>query len=74
MSTRRGYASSRTTPGIEGGGPLDFVLVLGGGSSAVLITLARIKDERKGMVLRLPIRTDVTVPIKEHLIVELYSK
>ena len=32
------------------------------------------KDERKGVVLRLPIRSDVTVPIEEHLIVELYSK
>lgn len=32
------------------------------------------KKERKGIVTRLPIRTDVTVPIEEHLIVELYSK
>ncbi len=32
------------------------------------------KTERKGIVLRLPIRTDVTVPVEEHLIVELYSK
>lgn len=32
------------------------------------------KGDRKGVVLRLPIRSDVTVPIEEHLIVELYSK
>ena len=32
------------------------------------------KDERKGIVLRLPVRSDVTAPIAEHLIVELYSK
>lgn len=32
------------------------------------------KGDRKGVVLRLPIRTDVVVPIEEHLIVELYSK
>ena len=32
------------------------------------------KADRKGEVLRLPIRSDVTVPIEEHLIVELYSK
>jgi small subunit ribosomal protein S4 len=32
------------------------------------------KKERKGTVLRLPIRSDVSVPIEEHLIVELYSK
>lgn len=32
------------------------------------------KNERKGVVLRLPIRSDVTAPIVEHLIVELYSK
>jgi small subunit ribosomal protein S4 len=32
------------------------------------------KAERKGVILRLPIRSDVTVPIEEHLIVELYSK
>jgi small subunit ribosomal protein S4 len=32
------------------------------------------KAERKGVVLRLPIRSDITVPIEEHLIVELYSK
>lgn len=32
------------------------------------------KLERKGIVLRLPVRSDVTVPIEEHLIVELYSK
>lgn len=32
------------------------------------------KLERKGVVLRLPVRSDVTVPIEEHLIVELYSK
>lgn len=32
------------------------------------------KKERKGRVLRLPVRSDVQVPIEEHLIVELYSK
>ena len=32
------------------------------------------KADRKGTVLRLPIRSDVTVPIEEHLSVELYSK
>jgi small subunit ribosomal protein S4 len=32
------------------------------------------KAERKGVVLRLPVRADVSAPIEEHLIVELYSK
>lgn len=32
------------------------------------------KADRKAEVLRLPIRSDVTLPIEEHLIVELYSK
>jgi small subunit ribosomal protein S4 len=32
------------------------------------------KKERKGRVLRLPLRVDIQVPIEEHLIVELYSK
>ncbi len=32
------------------------------------------KEQRKGAVLRLPIRTDLQTPIEEHLIVELYSK
>lgn len=32
------------------------------------------KRERKGRVLRFPVRTDIQVPIEEHLIVELYSK
>ena len=32
------------------------------------------KQERKGMVLRLPIRSDIATPIEERLIVELYSK
>ncbi len=32
------------------------------------------KAERKGIVVRLPIRSDITMPIEEHLIVELYSK
>ncbi len=32
------------------------------------------KKERKGNVLRLPVRSDIQVPIEEHLIVELYSK
>ena len=32
------------------------------------------KKERKGTVLRLPVRSDVVAPIEERLIVELYSK
>lgn len=32
------------------------------------------KKERKGKVLRFPVRLDIQVPIEEHLIVELYSK
>jgi small subunit ribosomal protein S4 len=32
------------------------------------------KNERKGVVVRLPIRADVTLPVAEHLVVELYSK
>lgn len=32
------------------------------------------KKERVGRVLRFPVRTDIQVPIEEHLIVELYSK
>ncbi len=32
------------------------------------------KKDRKGVVLRLPIRSDISSPIEEHLIVELYSK
>lgn len=32
------------------------------------------KKDRKGIVSRLPVRSDVTAPIEEHLIVELYSK
>ena len=32
------------------------------------------KNERKGRVLRFPVRSDIQVPIEEHLIVELYSK
>lgn len=32
------------------------------------------KADRQGVILRLPARTDVTAPIEEHLIVELYSK
>lgn len=32
------------------------------------------KNERKGIILRLPVRTDIQTPIEEHLIVELYSK
>lgn len=32
------------------------------------------KKERKGIVLRLPVRADIQVPIEEHMIVELYSK
>jgi small subunit ribosomal protein S4 len=32
------------------------------------------KKDRKGQMLRRPIRADIQVPIEEHLIVELYSK
>ncbi len=32
------------------------------------------KKDRKGHVLRYPVRSDIQVPIEEHLIVELYSK
>lgn len=32
------------------------------------------KNNRKGRVLRFPVRADITTPIEEHLIVELYSK
>lgn len=32
------------------------------------------KKDRKGVVLRLPNRSDITADIEEHLIVELYSK
>jgi small subunit ribosomal protein S4 len=31
-------------------------------------------DGLSGRVIRLPIRTDIQVPIEEHLIVELYSR
>lgn len=32
------------------------------------------KKERKGRVLRMPVRSDIQAPIEEYLIVELYSK
>ncbi len=32
------------------------------------------KKDRKGQVLRYPVRADIQVPIEEHLIVEMYSK
>ncbi len=32
------------------------------------------KKDRKGRILRFPVRADITTPIEEHLIVELYSK
>lgn len=32
------------------------------------------KKDRAGTILRLPVRADITLPIEEHLIVELYSK
>ena len=32
------------------------------------------KKDRKGKVLRVPVRTDIQTPIEEYLIVELYSK
>lgn len=32
------------------------------------------KKDRKGKVLRYPVRADIQTPIEEHLIVELYSK
>lgn len=36
--------------------------------------LELMKSDRKGRVLRLPVRDDIQVPVEEHLIVELYSK
>ena len=33
-----------------------------------------LKKDRIGQVLRYPVRSDIQVPIEEHLIVELYSK
>lgn len=32
------------------------------------------KKDRTGTVLRLPVRADISLPVEEHLIVELYSK
>jgi len=32
------------------------------------------KADRRGVVLRTPVRADIQVPVEEHLIVELYSK
>jgi len=32
------------------------------------------KADRRGVVLRAPVRADIQVPVEEHLIVELYSK
>jgi len=32
------------------------------------------KKDRRGVIVRLPLRSDITTPIEEHLIVELYSK
>jgi len=32
------------------------------------------KKDRKGKILRFPVRSDIQTPIEEHLIVELYSK
>lgn len=32
------------------------------------------KQDRKGIVLRMPVRADIQAPIEEHLIVEFYSK
>lgn len=36
--------------------------------------LELMKKERQGRVLRMPVRSDITAPVEEHLIVELYSK
>lgn len=36
--------------------------------------LALDKDNKRGEVLRMPLRSEITTPIEEHLIVELYSK
>lgn len=36
--------------------------------------LELVKEDRKGIILRNPVREDIQVPIEEHLIVELYSK
>jgi len=33
-----------------------------------------VKEEAKGSIIMLPTREDITMPIQEHLIVELYSK
>jgi small subunit ribosomal protein S4 len=32
------------------------------------------KKDRRGVVMRLPLRSDISIPAEEHLIVELYSK
>ncbi len=37
------------------------------------VAVPKLIAERKGIVVRLPIRSDVTAPIEEHLIVEWYS-
>jgi small subunit ribosomal protein S4 len=36
--------------------------------------LELLKEEAKGRVIMFPAREDITMPIQEHLIVELYSK
>ena len=36
--------------------------------------LDRDRDNLKGTVTRLPVRSDIDFPVEEHLIVELYSK
>lgn len=36
--------------------------------------LELVKQDRKGKVLRYPVRTDIQYPVEEHLIVALYSK
>ena len=36
--------------------------------------LELVKGDYTGRILRLPVRTDIQVPIEEHLIVEMYSK
>ena len=39
-----------------------------------LIRIAMDKENLKGKLVSLPTREDITVPIREQLIVELYSK
>ena len=53
-----------------------FKMLTGEDAPKVLVPqwLERDKNALKGSVTRLPVREDVSVPVEEHLIVELYSK